>query len=236
LLTFQGSFLDGTVVTIDFRPRCTTVNALGGQATLTEFCEQLAWLGSALADFPKSNGVSLSTPHVQRLTYNEVRNGTPVDIAILLGFKVTPFPKHPMQDTTSSCWHAMFRNPTIVEGFPIPAREKNEHGLHIPFEMMHTLTETHFLTSYARTAILKGFCTLLVPTCRTKHSITWHFLHNDDGKRIPHSAFRNRVTNWLGADEVKVTSLDTPNLHHYVGWSSNVTSHFGTSCLLGTVA
>jgi hypothetical protein len=220
---------DGTVLHIKLRPGNTTIHAHGGQAALTELCEQLAWLGSAFRDSPKSLGVSVCTPYIPSVGYNELVDGTHVDIVTTFGFRVTSPTLSMPQNERSSCWHAMFRNPTIVEGFPIPVRGTNEHGLRIPFDMLYTLAEAQFLTSYADTMVLKGFCTLLVPTCRTNHSITWHFLYNKDGRRIPYSAFRDRCENWLGTDKVDMQILDTPNLHHYVGWSSNVTSHLGTS-------
>ncbi|KAJ4368412.1 hypothetical protein N0V83_006769 [Neocucurbitaria cava] len=42
----------------------------------------------------------------------------------------------------------MFRNPTIVQGFPILARDNDEQGLELPLNMLLTLADVQFLTCY----------------------------------------------------------------------------------------
>lgn len=75
-------------------------------------------------------------------------------------------------ERSASCWQAMFLNPLIVNGFPILARPENEPGLELPLGMMSDLAETHFATHYGSTLVLKGPCTMLVPTYRAERSIT----------------------------------------------------------------
>ncbi|KEF51826.1 uncharacterized protein A1O9_12163 [Exophiala aquamarina CBS 119918] len=106
----------------------------------------------------------------------------------------------------------MFRNPMVVNGFPILARHENEQGLEISLGIMSILAEAHFATHYNTTLVLKGLCTMLVPTRRTDRSITWHFLLNENGMRIPYFSFRERCP-------------EDGDIRHFVGWVSDITRH-----------
>jgi len=121
----------------------------------------------------------------------------------------------------------MFRNPVVVNGFPIRARHEDEQGLEVPLDMMSILAEAHFATRYDTTLVLKGHCTMLVPTRRTERSITWHFIFNEDGKRIPYYSFRERCPGWTGTDKVSTNLLEDGNVRNFVGWASNITRHLG---------
>lgn len=121
----------------------------------------------------------------------------------------------------------MFRNPIVVNGFPILARHENEQGLELPLDMMSILAEAQFVTRYDTTLVLKGLCTMLVPTRQTERSMTWHFLFNGDGKRIPYYSFRERCPGWIGTDEVSTGLLGTGNFRNFVGWASDITRHLG---------
>jgi len=201
--------------------------ARGGQAALTELCEQLAWLGAALRTSPVSFGICITTPSI--VASKDVHSSSPVpSITAQLGFTVTSSPDHGLStDVDGSCWHAMFRNPVVVNGFPILARHENEQGLELPLDMMSILADAHFATRYDTTLVLKGLCTMLVPTRQTERSITWHFIFNEDGKRIPYYSFRERCPGWIGTDKVSTDLLEAGNVRNFVGWASNITRHLG---------
>lgn len=201
--------------------------ARGGQAALTELCEQLAWLGAALRSSPVTFGVSLSTPSI--VAFKVAYSSSPVpSITVQLGFTVTSSLDHGLSaDIDGTCWHAMFRNPVVVNGFPILARHENEQGLELPLDMMGILAEAHFATRYDTTLVLKGLCTMLVPTGQTERSITWHFIFNEDGKRLPYYSFRERCPGWIGTDKVSTGLLEDGNVRNFVGWASNITRHLG---------
>jgi len=142
------------------------------------------WLGAALT-YSTGRECSRITP-----TIEESEHMTPV---FYLDFRRSPSSNSGLvTDLEGTCWHALFRSPVIVDGFPILARPENERGLEIPLDMISTLAEAHFATVYDSTLILKGLCTMLVPTRQTKDSISWHFLFNENGNRIPYYAFRER--------------------------------------------
>ena len=140
--------------------------AHGGQAALTELCEQLAWLGAALRTSPVSSGICLTTPNIE--AFKDAHSSSPLpSITIQLGFTVTSSLDHGLSpDVYNTCWHAMFRNPMVVNGFPILARHGNEQGLELPLDMMSVLAEARFATRYDTTLVLKGAVPCLYPQVR----------------------------------------------------------------------
>ena len=201
--------------------------ARGGQAALTELCEQLAWLGAALRTSPVSFGISLATPSITTSKDTCSKSGVP-SITVQLGFVIAPLLGHGLRtDVDGTCWHAMFRNPMVVSGFPILARYNDEQGLELPLDVMSTIAETHLATHYDTMLVLKGHCTMLVPTRQTKRSITWHFLFNENGRRMPYYSFRKRCPGWIGTDKVSASFLNAENVRNFVGWASHITTHLG---------
>lgn len=209
------------------RSQKASIVARGGQAALTELCEQLAWLGAALRTSPISLGVCLITPSI--IAFKDANSSSLVpSITVCLGFAVTLILGHDLStDIDGTCWHAMFRNPVVVNGFPILARHENEQGLEVPLDIMSILAEAHFVTRYDTTLVLKGLCTMLVPTNQTERSITWHFILNRDGQRLPYYSFRERCRGSMGTDKVSTDLLEDRNVRYFVGWASNITRHLG---------
>ncbi|OAL51735.1 hypothetical protein IQ07DRAFT_390101 [Pyrenochaeta sp. DS3sAY3a] len=217
---------DGTRLIIEFAASQTFIIAHGDQTTLTELSEQLAWLGSALRPSLNSDGVTLTTPRVGRIVTS--KNGTAASVDIVFTSNLMSIRSATEADLDASCWHALFQNPTIVNGFPILARENSERGLQIPFHMLHTLAEATYLTTYHSTIILKGLVTMLVPTKRSHRSITWHFLHNENGRRLSYSSVMSRCSNSISADVIDIDEFGADHMTHFVGWCPKITRHFGT--------
>lgn len=115
----------------------------------------------------------------------------------------------------------------VADGFPILARHENEQGLEVSLGIMSVLAEAQFATRYDTTLVLKGPCTMLVPTRRTQRSVTWHFLLNESGTRIPHFSFRERCPGWIGTDKVNIKLLEAGDIRHFVGWVPSITRHLG---------
>ena len=148
-------------------------------------------------------------------------------ITVQLEFSITSFLYDGLSTgVDGSCWHAMFRNPVVVNGFPILARHENEQGLELPLGMMSILAEAHFSTRYDTTLVLKGPCTMLIPTGQTERSITWHFILNEDGERLPYYSFRKRCPGWIA---VNTDLLEHENTRNFVGWATSITRHLGKS-------
>jgi hypothetical protein len=204
--------------------------ARGGQAALAEVCEQLAWLGAALRPSPVSSGICFASSSITATRDTHLSSAVP-SVTVQMNFPITPAPDR-MLSMEGTCWHAMFRNPVVASGFPILARHEDERGLELPFDVMSLLAETQHATSYNATLILKGLCTMLIPTRQTKHSITWHFVYNENGKRIPYYSFRERCPDWISIDKVSADLVEIGNVRNFVGWASDITRHLGTSAIL----
>lgn len=213
--------MDGTEIEINLGSCQTSVRARGSQAALTELCEELSWLGAALRTSPMSSGLCAVTPQL------ELSSNCMGHITAQMRFDVIPI-LNEFNTIEGTCWHSMFRNPMVVGGFPILARHENERGLEISLGMMNMLAEVHFATQYDSTLILKGLCTMLVPTRKTEHSITWHFLFNKQGKRIPYYTFRKSCGKCVGTEELDIRHLEDAGLRNFVGWASDITRHLGT--------
>ena len=222
-----GCFADGMELEIDLRLQKGSVVARGTHAALNELSEQLAWLGCAFQPSPVSFGICYTSPNI--VVLKDVHSSSPIpSITAQLGF-VTLSQDHGLStDADGTCWHALFRNSVVADGFPILARHENEQGLELPLDMMSILAEARFATHYDRTLILKGHCTMLVPTRRTERSVTWHFIVNEGGKRLPYYSFRERCPGWIGTDKVNTNLLEDDNIRHFVGWASKITRHLGT--------
>ena len=95
--------------------------ACGNQAALIELCEQLAWLRAALRTSPVSFRIYLTTPRIT--AFKDTRSSSLMpSIIVHLGFTITPSLDHGLStDIDGTCWHAMFRNPVIINGFLILA-------------------------------------------------------------------------------------------------------------------
>jgi hypothetical protein len=228
LLKKTDEFTDGTIVAVNLNDSNASMVAQGGPAALSELCEGLAWLGSALRLSPP-HGIYSAAPKVeiaidQKSTYREP------SLEVVIDFTVTPLLKssHLSRIKDGICWHALFHTPLVAQGFPIRARSEYEHGLEIPLDMMVLLSETSFATQYDGTLILKGFSTMFVPTRSMQQSVVWHFLTNQ-GARITHFAFRQRCVNYVGIEDLDVHRLRKGNFRNFVGWAPNVTRHLGRS-------
>jgi hypothetical protein len=108
----------------------------------------------------------------------------------------------------------MFRNPVIAEGYPITPRSTGEQGLEVSFPMMATLAQTPYLTCFGGASILKGFSTILSLTKRAGSSFTWHFLIDQQRRRMPYNE-------GLNVTEVReqIAECDLQSGRHFVGWT-----------------
>ncbi|CAN9258661.1 unnamed protein product [Alternaria alternata] len=221
---------DGTELIVSFQPSTVLVQTHGTRAALAELCEQLAWLGSTFRSAPTSTEPCLVCPRIEK-SLVETAQGS-LSVWLILSFATFPATRElSAKESNSECWHKLFRNPTIVKGFPIEPRKHGERGLEISIDLLYTLAETRYATRYEHTLLLKGHCTLLVPTQRAGSSFVWHLLCSKDGKRIPYYKYRQQCTDWLHLNDLEVQQLDTEDARHFVGWTSNVNRYLGAEAV-----
>ncbi|PVH72378.1 hypothetical protein DL98DRAFT_576852 [Cadophora sp. DSE1049] len=122
-----------------------------------------------------------------------------------------------IDDTANgSCWHNMFRNPVIVEGFPIATRSASQIGLEVSLGMMAQLGEASFMTEHEGGFVIKGFSTMFVLMSASNGSILWHFLFEKSGSRLPYAASSRY-------DRCLIRDIDARLMErgrHFVGWTS----------------
>lgn len=116
----------------------------------------------------------------------------------------------------------MFNNPIIVTGYPIKPRENIESGagLEIPFEMMTTLSDARYLTTFNGKTVLKGFSTVLLPMRQQDDLIIWHLLVDVSGARISYLDPRIQKGILISSDNMQ-------NTRHILGWCSEALKNIG---------
>jgi hypothetical protein len=119
----------------------------------------------------------------------------------------------------SSCWHNMFSNAVLGEGYPIPARNGNDQGLEISLEILSALTRTNTLTTYQGRVVLKGFNSIFVVTKLEDASVQWHLtISEDQSQRLTY----NEALNFPECPYLRVLhKLDSNHYRHFVGWCDN---------------
>lgn len=183
--------------------RWTISTITGDPLSLLDAAEAFIWLSMACRP---STG---KRTQICRLDLDRIL----VEVAGVMILTQLSFDDIPLSESSpASCWHEMFRNPVVVEGFPIPPRTVEERGLEISIELMLSLAQTFWATVYNGALVLKGFATLLTPTLKVGESVIWHLTADTEGKRLSY----NR-----GFDNSILKNLDGalfPGARHFVGW------------------
>ncbi|KAJ5363917.1 uncharacterized protein N7496_009630 [Penicillium cataractarum] len=201
------------------------VEVRGSAYTIAEVGEQLSWLGSALRSSPQSDQVVYCQPQVGQLraVHDEGQNSKKqqatefsADISFLI--KGTLASK-----MNGECWHDLFRNGVVVEGFPISRRPEAgaAKGLDIPLPMMAGLAQAGYVSTFLGSAIIKGFSSILIPTENHEEMVVWHLVHNQNGDRI--SYLDSNVLPAKG-----ISTLQLSQARHVLGWCSNARHLAGT--------
>ncbi|KPM44557.1 hypothetical protein AK830_g2031 [Neonectria ditissima] len=195
---------------------------------LSDIGEQLGWLGSALRPSPVSEGVVTCSPH---FSFFQVQQ--PSDDGnssnILASCRIN-FPIKPVNSTSSSsigfCWANLFRNPTLVTGYPTAHRTDPNTGVELSLGTMVQLAQSRQFVSLDGNIFLKGFCSLLVATAVTVNVVLWHFLFNSTGDRI--SYCDSRLDDLSNETCQGLTLRDIETRRHVVGWCCDVRECSGT--------
>ena len=207
--------MDKTRIALEVNDSTIVAVVKGTEPAIAEIGQQLAWLGAALRSSP-SEQMTYSTP---RVTLSNV-----TEAIFAFDFQVREF-VHQEPLRNGSCWRPLFRNPVIVEGYPILARANGEKGLEISLNMMAGLGEASRVTNFDGGLVIKGYSTMFCPTERIKNSVLWHYLFNHDGNRMsylsPDTLCRGRVP----IHEVDMACLEYSR--NFLGWASNVEVHIG---------
>lgn len=184
------------------------VEVSGVAAFVVETGEQLAWLGAAMQVSPTDDGIMLCTPSISlRKPGEDLSSSLPVT-GFNINFRLESIPQ---SRTNGQCWHNLFRNPVVVEGYPIPRRLDWNTGLEIPLEILVGLARSQRVDEFKGKIYIKGFSTLLVATKRSNDTLHWHLIFKEDGSQV---SFLDDTL----PPEQEIQHSDVLGSRHIVGW------------------
>lgn len=147
-------------------------NLKGARADVIKTSQQLAWLITVLR-VPSDKRLSSSAFSIKRSMEPD-------------SFVLVPEALKPISRPSSACWHAIFQNWVLAEGFPIQPRN-GEKGIEISFAAMIQLAEVLGPVTYEEGVVLKGISSILFPvqapvlsTDWNNTSAQWHLIHVPD--------------------------------------------------------
>ncbi|KAJ5100555.1 hypothetical protein N7456_006607 [Penicillium angulare] len=202
------------------------IETIGSAYSVTEVGELLSWLGSALRTSPYLDQIAYCRPRVSRfqtIVHNHENSKHQYAAEITAEISCTIEKKKAPSGINGDCWHGLFRNCVVVEGYPIPRRTEDDaaNGLEIPLGMMASLAQAKYVNTFLGTPILKGFSSMLVPTGVHDNAISWHLVHNKNGDRI--SYLDSTVTPAKGLVAGRLSQT-----RHILGWCSDARYLAGT--------
>lgn len=200
--------------------------------SISEIIEVFAWLASTLRE---ASGAEV--------VYSVIRNGKRSmpgihsDLALMFAEEpflgdpvVIEFGKPPSMNG-GNCWHALFNNPVVSKGFPVPLRPPGTPGLEISLEAMGILVRAPRLTIFNNRAVLKGFNAAIFATTCTDEAVFWHLHVNKDGSRIRYS---DKMVMESLPMEMPSAISSLQGKRHFLGWAPDVLYNIGETLALAT--
>jgi hypothetical protein len=211
---------DNTRIAATCAGQTLTLDASGTAYSMAEIGEQLGWVISALRSSENESGISLFCPAVERFHRRDDQSQR-FHCHISTSY-MGEAPARP-QVPNGECWHTMFRNPSVVWGYPIPRRQELETGtgLEIPLDMLVALTDASGVSEFDNKTFIKGYSALLVPTKQVDGVILWHLPFNEDGSRISYTDCRLEAL-----EHIRPTGLG--HARHILGWMSHARNNTGS--------
>lgn len=229
---FQGDLPGNTKLTAWIHESHFIVEIIGTGHSIVGIGGQFAWLGAALRSSPYEDGIACCTPFISNTSAGStphVSGTLPLrEIACEIDFAMREGNGH-LGSFDGQCWHNLFRNPVIVEGYPILPRPEHSLGLEIPLDIVTALTQTQYASNFDSKLIIRGFSVVLLTTRQVGGILIWHLLFNEDGGYF--SIADPRIRSILGACQVKINNFDLRKYRHVIGWCSNVRSYAGKDCV-----
>jgi hypothetical protein len=199
------------------------VEVCGTGYSVAEIGEQFAWLGAALHLSPYELGVACCTPSIGEIHVDTAPTASGTlsshHIRCKVDFTFQECEER-LEPSNGQCWHKMFRNPVVVQGYPIPYRSEPSPGLEIPLDIMAGLVRTQHINTFNGKLFIKGFSAMLVLTSGSGAILIWHLLYNKTGNRI--SYLDSPV-----AYADNANAFDLEKARHIVGWCSEVKYYAG---------
>ncbi|KAE8137306.1 hypothetical protein BDV38DRAFT_88339 [Aspergillus pseudotamarii] len=202
---------DGTMVYASQEPDCGYLcfNVVGTVAAIVEIGACLSWVGAVAQPAPYEISLLRPSVHYRGLHHFNIE------------FVIQPL-EPSKRHNNGQCWHDLFREAAIVEGFPIPRRPmgKSLCGVEAPLEIMARLAGTQRINLYAGKIFIKGFSKLLLPTGHEEDVVMWHLISSEDGNRVSY-------LDGMRLCPIQIHLSDLKKSRHILGWCSEMKFYAG---------
>ena len=123
--------------------------------TVVEVGEILVWLAIACRSSKYLDRIDYSSPCFSVKTEND---------SLEIQLESTEYElEFSLSLDRDDCWHRIFKNPTICDGYPIQPRKNNEKGLQVALDVVSMLACAQRAVTYGDILLLKGISSLLMP-------------------------------------------------------------------------
>ncbi|KAK6528996.1 hypothetical protein TWF694_004220 [Orbilia ellipsospora] len=218
------------------------VEVSGTSDTILEIGEQLAWLGSPFRPSISSSSMDkpiYCSPLIRDARVAEYSDSLSMQWMLKLKRPISQtlkikrlyifnvgFLEQPIEDSGKAsasqnncqCWHELFKNRTIVQGYPIPSRPSQGTGLEIPLDVMAALVGTQRVGTFKGKIFIKGFSRLAVPIRREGNIVIWHLVSKGDPEGDNRISYLEKIPHHAG--DVSIPELLTAR--HILGWCPTV--------------
>lgn len=202
----------------------TSFTAIGPIESVAEVGEQLAWLGAAIRDAPEDSGVASCFPFIRQIEYETISNDNTITVCHI-DFEISRFEGKSTTSGSGRCWHGLFQNPVVVEGYPILRKPIEKLGMEMSPLMMAALIGNPRVSLFSGTTFIKTFCAMIFAVKMVEDIVIWHFLLNDTGEHISYDDYRVKAILESQTSKVCIDSLGSTR--HIVGWCSKITNLTG---------
>lgn len=169
----------------------------------------LSWMGSALRSSPVEDRPATCRPFLLPQAMDEPQSN--LKVICKINFSAEPIICPPTSNGT--CWVDLFRNPVVVEGYPIKRRSILHPGLEMHIGLMAILVGTSYVQPFAGKLFFKGFSTMLMSIKRDTDVMLWHLISCKDDERVSYNE-------GIPLSNYTVQPADLENSRHILGWCS----------------
>ncbi|KAK2615927.1 hypothetical protein N8I77_002648 [Diaporthe amygdali] len=214
---------DGTELLVYPDRSRVSFKAAGQPDTVIELGEQLAWVSCAMrsSNIPKCASFR---PFIEQ-TLKTGQTEDSLDLVMQLRCREQPLTEPPREDASGECWLQLFRNPVIVEGFPISRRAQLHIGLEMDLATMGLLARGRRISTFNSYLLIKGYRTMLVAVKAVSNVVLWHVLTKEGEGDIEY--YDPRVQQLKPQTDSMVPWSQLKNMKHVVGWCSHVKNNAG---------
>ncbi|KAF3012317.1 hypothetical protein E8E14_002109 [Neopestalotiopsis sp. 37M] len=203
------SLLDGTNFAVQHCRNVFTILVKGTKFSIVEVGEQLGWISTALRSSSQDVGIAVFRPSIHRsgmVDRLQKDKQTALRADKCVGFAINSQQTGnipPVSGVSGDCWMSLFRNPVLVQGFPVLKRDEPELGIEMPPGIMAKIMQASHITFFGEKFFIKGYSALAVA------------VHAEAMLELPD-----------GLDVI--SKVDIMTCRHILGWCDDAANYTGT--------